>query len=83
MHASHHISCRSYAAPTGEDTFDRAAMPAVMQVKKFGFKGRTKWTHLAAEDTLAPTFKEERLGPTMHLQRKLDGLRGGMHGDDI
>lgn len=36
---------------TGIDKFDRAAMPRVMQVKDFGFAGRTKYTHLADQDT--------------------------------
>ncbi len=42
---------RDFNAPTLEDRFDRSAMPEVMQVKNFGFAGRTKWTHLANEDT--------------------------------
>ena len=36
---------------TGEDKFNRAALPAVMQVKKFGRAGQTKYTHLLDQDT--------------------------------
>ena len=43
---------RDFNAATGEDrTVDRALLPAVLQVKKFGLKGRTKYTHLADQDT--------------------------------
>lgn len=39
-------------AATGEDKFDRKAMPEVMQVKNFGFAGySTKYKGLAREDT--------------------------------
>lgn len=44
---------RDFAAPTGEDkTVDRTLLPQVLQVKKFGMKGRTKYTHLMDQDTL-------------------------------
>ena len=34
---------RDYQQPTGADrTVDKAQLPAVMQVKKWGLKGRTK-----------------------------------------
>lgn len=42
---------KSYNEPTLEDKFDKTLLPKVMQVKKFGFIGRTKWTHLVNEDT--------------------------------
>lgn len=42
---------RDFSAPTGEDRMDKTILPKVMQVKHFGRSGRTKWTHLVAEDT--------------------------------
>ena len=42
---------RDFSAPTGEDKLDKTILPKVMQVKHFGRSGRTKWTHLVAEDT--------------------------------
>ena len=42
---------RDYDAATGEDQFDFAALPKVLQVKKFGRTGRTKYTHMKDQDT--------------------------------
>jgi microfibrillar-associated protein 1 len=42
---------RDYNQPTLEDKFDKSSLPAVMQVKRFGRSGQTKWTHLSKEDT--------------------------------
>jgi microfibrillar-associated protein 1 len=43
---------RDFTAPTGADrTIDRTLLPKVLQVKKFGLKGRTKYTHLVDQDT--------------------------------
>uniref|UniRef100_A0A0E0HQA9 Micro-fibrillar-associated protein 1 C-terminal domain-containing protein n=1 Tax=Oryza nivara TaxID=4536 RepID=A0A0E0HQA9_ORYNI len=40
-----------FSTPTGEDMMDKTILPKVMQVKRFGFKGRMKWTDLVNEDT--------------------------------
>ena len=42
---------RDYNLPTLEDNIDKSILPKVMQVKKFGLKGRTKYTHLKDQDT--------------------------------
>ena len=42
---------RDVTAPTLEDHFDKLVLPKVMQVKNFGRAGRTKYTHLADQDT--------------------------------
>merc|ERR1711924_150772 len=42
---------RDFGGATLEDNFDKSAMPKVLQVKKFGHMGRTKYTHLRDQDT--------------------------------
>ena len=42
---------RSFNEPTLEDKFDRESLPKIMQVKKFGMRGQTKYTHLLDQDT--------------------------------
>eukprot|EP01120_Amphizonella_sp_Union-15-10_P015700 TRINITY_DN8122_c0_g1_i1.p1 TRINITY_DN8122_c0_g1~~TRINITY_DN8122_c0_g1_i1.p1 ORF type:complete len:424 (+),score=149.92 TRINITY_DN8122_c0_g1_i1:62-1333(+) len=67
-----------FAEPVGEDKFtDRSTLPKVMQVKNFGRAGRTKYTHLVAEDT---TFVSENPWNTPNETRlnyitKMGGLK--------
>ena len=47
------VRTRDYNEPTLEDKIDKQKLPEVMQVKNFGKRGRTKYTHLADQDTYA------------------------------
>jgi microfibrillar-associated protein 1 len=51
LHEDQEILKRDVSAPTLEDHFDKTVLPKVMQVKNFGMAGRTKYTHLADQDT--------------------------------
>jgi microfibrillar-associated protein 1 len=55
---------RDYDEPTLEDKFNKESLPAIMQVKKFGLRGRTKYTHLVDQDTteyLQPLRPDEKV----------------------
>ncbi|XP_038222036.1 microfibrillar-associated protein 1-like [Zerene cesonia] len=42
---------QDFSGATLDDHFDKTVLPKVMQVKKFGRSGRTKYTHLVDQDT--------------------------------
>jgi microfibrillar-associated protein 1 len=65
---------RDVSGATGEDRFDRSALPEVMQVKNFGRRSRTKWTHLAAEDT---TDKAAPWAADAGVRQKFEARRAG------
>jgi microfibrillar-associated protein 1 len=67
------VRLRAADQATGEDKFDRAALPKVMQVKagKFGRAGQTKYTHLLDQDT---TRAAET--PSVWQQSELDRRMG-------
>lgn len=67
---------RDYSGATLEDTYNREALPAVLQVKKFGMRGRTKYTHLVDQDTTK--FGAESLGKDRNIQTNYLQKRSGV-----
>ncbi|RPB29763.1 hypothetical protein L211DRAFT_859667 [Terfezia boudieri ATCC MYA-4762] len=76
------IMKRNYAtAPVEDQTVNKEILPKYMQVRgeEYGKRGKTKWTHLAAEDTSkveggSPWFDRKFVGNTL-------GKIGGMKDD--
>ena len=68
---------RSYDAPTGEDRIDKTQLPGVMQVRgsDFGKRSRTKWTHLAAEDTLKDTPWAQKDHLRQQFAKRMAGVK--------
>lgn len=67
------VRLRAADAATGEDKFDIASLPKVMQVKagKFGRAGQTKYTHLLDQDTTRAAEV-----PSVWQQSELDRKQG-------
>lgn len=53
------LKSRDYSAMT-ESAADKKSLPNVMQVRDYGKKGRSKWTHLTNEDTSRPRQEDSR-----------------------
>jgi microfibrillar-associated protein 1 len=66
---------RDYSAPTLEDRYDKEQLPGVLQVKKFGMRGRTKYTHLVDQDT---TDFQNPLKPNQKVLEKYLNKRSGV-----
>lgn len=73
--AENDVRTRNYAEPTLEDRIDKEKLPAVMQVKKFGMRGRTKYTHLVDQDT---TEYKNPLRPEKRVIEKYMMKRSGV-----
>jgi len=69
------VRLKEYNEPTLEDKFDREKLPEVLQVKNFGKRGRTKYTHLVDQDT---TKFDQPLKPNDYLKDKYMSKRGGV-----
>ncbi|CAH2049359.1 unnamed protein product, partial [Iphiclides podalirius] len=65
---------QDFSGPTLDDHFDKTVLPKVMQVKKFGRSGRTKYTHLVDQDTTE--FDSAWNGDGANA--RLANFRGGM-----
>lgn len=73
---------RDFSAPTGADrTVDRTLLPEVLQVKKFGLKGRTKYTHLVDQDTTTGNINPWAAAEAAGLQTGPRGKRMAGTGD--
>jgi microfibrillar-associated protein 1 len=67
-------------APTLEDHFDYTSLPQVMQVKNFGLRGRTKYTHLTDQDTTEHgknSAWNKKEGVPQSVLKKMGGMQKG------
>ncbi|KAJ0175145.1 hypothetical protein K1T71_009286 [Dendrolimus kikuchii] len=65
---------QDFSGATLDDHFDKTVLPKVMQVKKFGRSGRTKYTHLVDQDTTEFDSAWSNEGTAARLAN----FRGGM-----
>jgi microfibrillar-associated protein 1 len=71
----HDVRKQEFNEPTLEDRVDKEKLPTVMQVKKFGMRGRTKYTHLVDQDT---TRFDKDARPDKRVQESYQRKVGGV-----
>ncbi|KAF4320473.1 hypothetical protein BBO99_00002614 [Phytophthora kernoviae] len=75
IHTKDDVRNREATEATLEDKFNREMLPTVMQVKNFGRAGRTKYTHLADQDT---SGRDSLWGRKDGIREKYKSHLGGM-----
>lgn len=73
---SEEIYSRDYTEAVAEENLDKSILPKAMQLRRgqFGRSGRSKWTHLVAEDT---TSRDDQWNSNDALQRKYTAKMAG------
>jgi microfibrillar-associated protein 1 len=69
---------KEYNAPTLGDHTDKEKLPQIMQVKNFGKRGRTKYTHLVDQDTTLKDNQRLNIRPDKHILEKYNSRMSGM-----
>lgn len=70
------VRTKDYNAPTLEDNINRESLPKILQVRNFGKRGRTKYTHLVDQDTTLSGLKRVDMRHDKHLMDSYLGKRG-------
>lgn len=70
------VRARDYSAATQDDSVNRETLPKILQVRNFGKKGRTKYTHLVDQDTTLSNMKRVDMRHDTSLMQSYLGKRG-------
>lgn len=77
--SSNDVRARAADAPAEHEAVDRSALPKLLQVKKFGMRGQSKYTNLVEQDTAGGALRDDlyRIDPA--LRSKLESRQAGLH----